>query len=82
MAGLKEFKEKMLEDSAFTEEVRKLRIPDEVVAFAAEHGYEFTEQEIEELTDLSEEDIAKVYGGVRVLVGTDGMANKDIARHF
>ncbi|MCR4688407.1 MAG: Nif11-like leader peptide family RiPP precursor [Saccharofermentans sp.] len=68
MAGLKEFKEKMKSDSAFAEAVSKCRIPDEIIEFAEKNGFSFTAEDIEELTDVSAEDIARVSGGVRALV--------------
>ena len=63
MAGLQEFKEKLAQDEAFAAEAGECRNLDDVIAFAEEHGYTLTAEEVEELTDVSEEDVAKVAGG-------------------
>ena len=63
MAGLKEFKEKLAQDAAFAEKVRKCANFDELVMFAEEKGFSFTEEEIEALTDIAAEDLAKAAGG-------------------
>ena len=61
MAGLKEFKEKLAQDAAFVEEARKCGDYDELVMFVEAKGFSFTEEEIEALTDLSEDFIEGIY---------------------
>ena len=63
MAGLKEFKALLAQDAALLEEAKKCGSFDELVALAGERGFSFTAEEIEALTDLTTEDIAKAAGG-------------------
>ena len=63
MAGLKEFKEKLAQDAALAAEVKKCKNYDELIAFAAENGFSFTDEEIEALTDVAPEELAKAAGG-------------------
>jgi len=67
MAGLKEFKEKLAQDAAFVEEARKCGDYDELVMFAEAKGFSFTEEEIEALTDLSEDELSRAAGGQRMI---------------
>lgn len=64
MAGLKEFKEKIQSDSKFAEKVKSLESFDELLEFAESNGYEFSEKDIEDLTSVSGDDVAKVAGGL------------------
>jgi predicted ribosomally synthesized peptide with nif11-like leader len=64
MAGLKEFKEKMASDEAFATQVKGLKSFDDIIGFAIENGYEFSDEDIEKLTDVSEDDLSVAAGGV------------------
>jgi len=64
MAGLKEFKEKMASDEAFAAQVKGLKSFDDIIGFAIENGYEFSDEDIEKLTDVSEDDLSVAAGGV------------------
>jgi len=64
MAGLKEFKEKMASDEAFAAQVKGLNSFDDIIGFAIEHGYEFSDEDIEKLTDVSDDDLSVAAGGV------------------
>ena len=64
MAGLKEFKEKMASDEAFAAQVKVLNSFDDIIGFAIENGYEFSDEDIEKLTDVSDDDLSVAAGGV------------------
>lgn len=64
MLGLKEFKAAIHNDSALRENLYKLNSVDEIYDFATTLGYSFSDEEIEMMTEVSQEDISKVYGGV------------------
>ena len=68
MAGLKEFKDKMASDESFAAKVRGLGSIDAIIEYALENGFEFSDEDIENLTDVSDDDLGAVAGGVAVLV--------------
>ena len=60
---LKAFIAKAKDDQSIQEQLKAAKFPDEVVGIAKEHGHEFTQDHMQE---LSEEDLEGVTGG-----GTD-----------
>ncbi len=66
MAGLKEFRERIESDKGFAEKFQGM-ILDAVVEAAAEEGYVFSEEEIEELGSVSDAELEKVAGGINVV---------------
>lgn len=63
MAALKDFKERIKNDRAFADAVSGFKSIDEILDFACAQGYDFSSEEIKALTDVSGEEIQKVYGG-------------------
>ena len=57
---LKAFIAKVKEDSNLQEKLKAAKLPENVVDIAKAHGYEFTADEI---TELSEEELENVAGG-------------------
>jgi predicted ribosomally synthesized peptide with nif11-like leader len=68
---LKAFLAKVKVDSNLQERLKAAKSPDEVVSIAKEHGHDFTADKI---TELSEEDLEGVAGGV-LLVSTAAFCN-------
>ena len=58
---LKAFLEKVKADTSLQEKLKAAKSPEDVVAIAKEHGHEFTADKI---TELSEEDLEGVAGGL------------------
>ncbi len=67
MADIKALKQRMEEDSAFAEKIRIAKSVDEIVAMASAVGIELSEEAIEELAEVSDEDIGKAAGGISIL---------------
>ena len=63
MAGLIEFKERLGKDEAFDGKFRGL-IVDDVVKVAAQEGFQFTADEIEELSDVPKAFLGRITGGI------------------
>ena len=57
---LKAFLAKAKDDQSIHDKLKTAKSPDDVVAIAKEHGYEFTADKI---TELSEEELEGVAGG-------------------
>ena len=58
---LKAFLAKAKDDQSIQDKLKAAKSPEDVVAIAKEHGHEFTADKI---TELSEEDLEVVAGGV------------------
>ena len=58
---LKAFLEKVKGDTSLQEKLKAAKSPEDVVGIAKEHGHEFTADKI---TELSEEELEGVAGGV------------------
>ena len=58
---LKAFLAKAKDDQSIQEQLKAAKSPDDVVAIAKEHGHEFTADKI---TELSEEELERVAGGL------------------
>ncbi len=78
MADIKALKQRMEEDSAFAEKIRIANSVDEIVAMASAVGIELSEEAIEELAEVSDEDIGKAAGGVSIL-GIDRVFSNRLA---
>jgi predicted ribosomally synthesized peptide with nif11-like leader len=63
MAGIKEFKEKILTDKAFAEKFKDAGTPGDVIALAAKNGFTFTADDIENDTELTDAELSAVAGG-------------------
>ena len=64
---LKAFLAKAKDDPSIQDKLKTAKSPDDVVAIAKEHGYEFTADKI---TELSEEELEGVAGGFACIGGT------------
>lgn len=73
MSQLKEFLAKLKEDKPFAEKIASLKSIDEVIAQAKEAGFEVTAEDVEAITDVSEEEIKEIAGGIKVFVATNGV---------
>ena len=60
---LKAFLEKVKCDTTLQEEPKVAKSPEDVVAIAKEHGYEFTADKITGMRELIEEELEGVAGG-------------------
>ena len=57
----------MEEDSVFAEKIRSAKSVDEIVAVAGAEGIVLSNEAIEELAEVSEEDARKAAGGVSII---------------
>ena len=73
MSQLKEFLAKLKEGKPFAEKIASLKSIDEVIAQAKEAGFEVTAEDVEAITDVSEEEIKEIAGGIKVFVATNGV---------
>ena len=64
---LKAFLEKANVDQSIQDKLKAAKSPEDVVGIAQEHGHEFTAVKI---TELSEEDLEGVAGGVKACCGS------------
>ena len=63
---LAEFKDRLVTDDEFYKKVKECGSTAEVIRFAAEAGYVFTEKELEEETELSDAELASAAGGTGI----------------
>ena len=61
---LKELLAKIQEDSALAEKFKKCKNLDDVIEVAGKEGFEISEEELEELADISDDDLVKAAGGI------------------
>ena len=76
MVDIKALKQKMEEDSVFAEKIRSAKSVDEIVAVAGAEGIVLSNEAIEELAEVSEEDARKAAGGVSILGIKDAFLNR------
>ena len=67
MADIKALRHRMEEDSVFAEKIRSAKSVDEIVAVAGAEGIVLSNEAIEELAEVSEEDARKAAGGVSII---------------
>ena len=66
---LKAFIAKVKDDQSIQDKLKTAKSPEDVVAIAKEHGHVFTADKI---TELSEEELEGVAGGIRKMPGMSG----------
>ena len=66
----------MEEDSVFAEKIRSAKSVDEIVAVAGAEGIVLSNEAIEELAEVSEEDARKAAGGVSIIGIKDAFLNR------
>lgn len=66
------FKERLSSDPAFLEKYKTLKNAAAIIAMAKEDGYEFTEEDLLQSTEVSEEELSGVAGGLAFGVGISG----------
>ncbi len=72
---LKAFLVKAKDDQSIQDKLKAAKSPEDVVAIAKEHGYEFTVDESNNAKiELSEDELEKVSGGVASVAGLGGAA--------
>ncbi|QNI53620.1 nif11-like leader peptide domain protein [Synechococcus sp. BIOS-E4-1] len=64
---LKAFLAKAKDDQSIQDKLKAAKTPEDVVSIAKEHGHEFTADKITGLTELSEEELGGVAGGLGVM---------------
>ena len=67
MAGLKEFKEKIMGDQVFAAKFASVTGSDDLVALAAKEGFNFTADDIKNNTELTDAELNGVAGGAAIL---------------
>ena len=60
---LKAFIAKAKDDTSIQEKLKAAKTPDDVIGIAEEHGHEFTQEHMNQLNQLSEEELEGVAGG-------------------
>lgn len=68
--GVKEFKEKIMNDEAFAAKFENAGTPEEVVELAAKEGFNFTVEDINNNTELTDAELEAAAGGVSILAKT------------
>ena len=66
---LADFKDRLITDGEFFKKVKECASTEEIIRFAAEEGYIFTEKELEEETELSDAELASAAGGTGIAGG-------------
>ena len=62
----KDFQKRLAEDMDFSARFKKIKVVDEVVRFAEDAGYRLSDEDLDQLTDLGDELLSKVAGGVNI----------------
>lgn len=63
---LMDFKDRLATDAEFFKKLKDYESAEEIVRFAAEEGYSFTEEELLEETELSDAELASAAGGLGI----------------
>jgi len=63
MAGLKDFKEKLIQDEAFAKKFEGADTPEKVVSIAKTEGFNFTVEDVKNNTELTDVELKAVAGG-------------------
>ena len=67
ISSAKDFMEKMKNDKEFAKKINEFKNPTELQGFVTKAGFDFTKEELNSLsTELSDDDLEKVAGGVRI----------------
>ncbi len=64
MSALNDFTKRIQSDAAFAEQFKNLASLDEVIELAEQLGYHFTDEELDQITDIGGETLTKVAGGI------------------
>jgi predicted ribosomally synthesized peptide with nif11-like leader len=67
MAGVKAFKEKVIQDEAFAQKFAKVQTPEELVTLAKAEGFDFTVADVKNNTELVEAELAAISGGGSIM---------------
>lgn len=70
MAGVKEFKQKIIKDQQFAKKFEGVKTPEELVSLANNEGFNFTVNDVKNNTELTEEELNAVAGGASVFANT------------
>jgi predicted ribosomally synthesized peptide with nif11-like leader len=70
MAGVKEFKEKVIQDEGFAKKFSDVQSPEALVSLAKDNGFDFTVDDVKNNTELTETELNAVAGGASILANT------------
>ncbi len=70
MMGVKEFKEKVMQDEAFAAKFKDAKTPEAVVAIAVQEGFTFTVEDIKNNTELTDAELESAAGGDSIFAKT------------
>lgn len=62
--NITEFKNKLAEDASFAEKFINVKTPEDLVKLAAAEGYSFTVEDVENASELSDDNLDAVAGGL------------------
>jgi predicted ribosomally synthesized peptide with nif11-like leader len=63
MAGVKAFKEKIIQDEAFGQKFSEVQTPEELVTLAKAEGFDFSVDDVKNNTELTDAELSAVAGG-------------------
>ena len=75
MAGLRAFKERIMNDKSFASKFSGVSSPEEVVSMAAREGFTFTVADVKNNTELTDAELSGVAGGSNTVLADGYFVN-------